>query len=232
MNFEFIRECRLESDELQAMYDNVLQELERAEHYYWRKPQECGIILRQTTERICRIYNTYYQIGYPGNASLEEFLCYTDENEHNVMVSRFLSVVRKEQRDRLNKLRVLGDDCIWGEEAPDQGMTFEDRMGQNARHMMETMMEVTKDMCEKINKRDDVFDEFFLEEALPETKEEARKRGACRCGDNNQCREYEKIFVCQNFPQVRINEKISIDRLWSAACHRIYSDGVELCVCR
>ena len=31
MNFEFIRECRLESDELQAMYDNVLQELERAE---------------------------------------------------------------------------------------------------------------------------------------------------------------------------------------------------------
>ena len=159
MNFEFIRECRLESDELQAMYDNVLQELERAEHYYWRKPQECGIILRQTTERICRIYNTYYQIGYPGNASLEEFLCYTDENEHNVMVSRFLSVVRKEQRDRLNKLRVLGDDCIWGEEAPDQGMTFEDRMGQNARHMMETMMEVTKDMCEKINKRNDVFDE-------------------------------------------------------------------------
>ena len=124
MNFEFIRECRLESDELQAMYDNVLQELERAEHYYWRKPQECGIILRQTTERICRIYNTYYQIGYPGNASLEEFLCYTDENEHNVMVSRFLSVVRKEQRDRLNKLRVLGDDCIWGEEAPDQGLSL------------------------------------------------------------------------------------------------------------
>lgn len=61
--------------------------------------RSAGIILRQTTERICRIYNTYYQIGYPQNASLEEFLCYTDENEHNVMVSRFLSVVRKEQRD-------------------------------------------------------------------------------------------------------------------------------------
>lgn len=29
---------------------------------------------------------------------------------------------------------------------------------------MEIMMEVTKDMCERINKRDDVFDEFFLEE--------------------------------------------------------------------
>ncbi len=35
------------------------------------------------------------------------------------MVSRFLSVVRKEQRPA-NRLRVLGDDCIWGEEAPDQ----------------------------------------------------------------------------------------------------------------
>ena len=82
------------------------------------------------------------------------------------MVSRFLSVVRKEQRDRLNELRVLGDDCIWGEEAPDQGMTFEDRMSKNAKRMMETMMETLKDMCEKINKRDDVSDKFFQEEAL------------------------------------------------------------------
>lgn len=174
MNFEFIRECRLESDELQAMYDNVLQELERAEHYYWRKPQECGIILRQTTERICRIYNTYYQIGYLERFAGRVFVLYGRKRAQRDG-EPVLSVVRKEQRDRLNKLRVLGDDCIWGEEAPDQGMTFEDRMGQNARHMMETMMEVTKDMCEKINKRNDVFDEFFLEEALPETKEEAGK---------------------------------------------------------
>jgi len=73
MNFEFIRECRLESDELQTMYDNVLQELERAEHYYWRKPQECGIILRQTTERICRIYNTYYQSAIRGTLRWKSF---------------------------------------------------------------------------------------------------------------------------------------------------------------
>lgn len=99
MNFEFIRECRLESDELRAMYDNVLQELERAEHIIGENRRNAASFCAQTTERICRIYNTYYQIGYPGNASLEEFLCYTDENEHNVMVSRFLSVVRKEQRD-------------------------------------------------------------------------------------------------------------------------------------
>ena len=84
-------------------------------------------------------------------------------------------MVRKEQRDRLTKLRVLGDDCILGEAGPDQGMSFEDRMSQNAKRMMETMMDVTKDMCEKINKRDDVSDEFFYEEALPVSREQAKQ---------------------------------------------------------
>ena len=128
--------------------------------------------LRRTAEKICRIYNQHYQIGFAKETSLEEFLCYTDNETHNAMVSRFLSVVRKEQRDRLNRLRVLGDDCIWGEEAPDQGMTFEDRMAQNARRMMETMMITVRDMCEKLNKRDDVAGKVFQEEALPESLEE------------------------------------------------------------
>ena len=38
--------------------------------------------------------------------------------------------------------------------------------------MMETVMEVLKEMCEKINKRDDVYDEFFLEIGLPEKRED------------------------------------------------------------
>lgn len=171
MNFDFIKECKMESAQLQEMYKEVADELEKAEWCYWSKPQECGIILRGVAERICRIYNTYYQVGYPEEASLEEFLCYTDNDAHNAMVSRFLSVVRKEQRDRLNKLRVLGDDCIWGEEGDNRGMTFEDRMSQNVKRMMETMMEATKDMCGKINKRDDVLDKSFLEEALPQQRE-------------------------------------------------------------
>ena len=41
----------------------------------------------------------------------------------------------KDQRDRLNKLRVLGDDCIWGEEGPDRAMEFCDRMAQDAEKM-------------------------------------------------------------------------------------------------
>lgn len=175
MNFEFLKECRLESTELQSMYEALSQNLEKAEWCYWEKPQECGILLRESAQQICRIYNTYYDAGFPEETVLEEFLCYTDNDAHNAMVSRFLSVVRKEQRDRLTKLRVLGDDCVLGEAGPDQGMTFEDRMSQNAKRMMETMMDVTKDMCQKINKRNDVSDEFFFEEALPVRPKETRK---------------------------------------------------------
>ena len=67
---------------------------------------------------------------------------------------------------------MLGDDCIWSENAPVRGMSFDDRMAQNAKKMMETVMEVLKEMCEKINKRDDVYDEFFLEIGLPEKRED------------------------------------------------------------
>ncbi|MCI5874739.1 MAG: hypothetical protein PUJ55_13825 [Clostridiales bacterium] len=172
MNFDFLKECKLESPELQGMYDTISAELEKAEWKYWRNPQECGVILRGVAEKICRVYNLYYEIGCPKMYSLEEFLCYTDDEAHNALVSRFLSTVRKEQRDRLNKLRMLGDDCIWGENAPVRGMSFDDRMAQNAKKMMETVMEVLKEMCEKINKRDDVYDEFFLEIGLPEKRED------------------------------------------------------------
>lgn len=163
MNFEFLKECKPDIPELQCLYETINAELEQAEQKYWEKPDECGIILRGVAEKICRIYNIYYEIGCPVNYSLEEFLCYTDEDAHNAMVSRFLSAVRKEQRDRLNRLRVLGDDCIWGEAAPNRGMTYEDRMAQNAKRMMETMTELLKEMCEKINKREDLQNVVFVE---------------------------------------------------------------------
>lgn len=172
MNFDFLKECRLESPELQELYNTISAELDAAEWKYWRDPQECGVVLHGVAEKICRVYNSYYEIGCPKTYSLEEFLCYTNDEAHNALVSRFLSTVRKEQRDRLNKLRVLGDDCIRGEDAPDQGMSFDDRMSQNARKMMETVMEVLGEMCQKINKRDDVCDKVFLETGLPEKKED------------------------------------------------------------
>lgn len=185
MNFEFLRECRPEEPELQRLYEQIAAELEQAEHRYWDKPEQCGMILRGVAEKICRIYNMYYEIGCPMTYSLEEFLCYTDEETHNAMVSRFLSAVRKEQRDRLNKLRVLGDDCIWGEDAPDRGMTYEDRMAQNARRMMETMMELLREMCGRINKREDLQEMVFVE---PEHNE-----ALCTKGETQQTGTYEKI---------------------------------------
>lgn len=166
-NFGFLRECRMESEELQAMYDAIGEGLERAEREYRKNPRDCGIILRGVAEQICRVYNLYYEIGCPRSNSLEQFLCYTQEEAHNTQVSRFLSAVRKEQRDRLNRLRVLGDDCIWGEDAPDRGMTLEDRMVQNVRRMMDTMTETLKSMCARINGRDDLEDIHFMESRLP-----------------------------------------------------------------
>lgn len=175
MNFEFLKENGMKSPDLQRRNDVIAGELEEAERIYWREPRKCGIILRGIAEEICRIYNLHYEIGYPADATLEQFLCYTDEREHNAMVSRFLSCVRKEQRDRLNKIRVWGDDCILGEAAPDQGMTLDDRMEKDARHMMDTMMEVVKEMSAGICKRDDVSGVSFQEEKLPETRKDAMR---------------------------------------------------------
>lgn len=172
MNFDFLRECKLEDAQMQEMYDDICRDLEKAEWKYWRAPQECGIILRGVAEKVCRVYNFYYDIGCPVNYALEEFLCYSEEEAHNAQVSYFLSTVRTEQRDRLNRLRILGDDCIWGGEAPERGMPLEERMAQNAKKMMETVMEVLRDMCVKINKRDDVSDVHFLEEELPEKRQD------------------------------------------------------------
>lgn len=172
MNFDFLRECNAQTEELQKIYNAIIDELESAEIKYWSEPQKSGILLRGVAEKICRIYNIYFEIGCPKNYSLEDFLCYTNDDAHNALVSRFLSGVRKEQRDRLNKLRVLGDDCIWGEDAPNQGMSLEDRMGQNVKRMMETMMETLKDMCIRIHKRTDWAGRTFLESELPGQKKE------------------------------------------------------------
>lgn len=94
------------------------------------------------------------------------------------MVSRFLSVVRKEQRDRLNKLRVLGEDCSLDEAAPDKGMTLEERMEQNVRRMMETMMIVAADMCNRLENKETLKlgKLEFSEEVLPVAKPQPQRK--------------------------------------------------------
>ena len=144
MNFDYIKEAEPSTDDLRQLYDSLYQNLEKAEELYWTKPQRCGMMLRKATEKICRIYNGYYEINFPESATLEEYLCYTGDDDHNAMVSRFLSVVRKEQRDRLEWLRVWGDECVFMEENPDQIRHNADKLYLNVKKMMVYMMEATK----------------------------------------------------------------------------------------
>lgn len=172
MNFIFLNECEMKDSEMKQEYEDIYRDLEEAESIYWGKPDACGALLRRAAEKICCVYNRYYQVGFKEGTSLEEFLCYTADDAHNEMVSHFLSAIRKEQRDRLNKLRVFGDDCILGKEAPKQAMSFEDRMSQNAERMMDVMMEVLKEMCKSINGRNDLKDCCFDANTLPGRQEE------------------------------------------------------------
>ena len=119
---------------------------------------------------------------------LEGYLCYTGEEAHNVMVSRFLSVVRKEQRDHLEWLRVWGDECIFMDENPHEISRSQDKLYLNVKKMMTAMLNVTREMCEKIDRMEQLekttFDdtalpgyqsEEELEELLWQQEEEARK---------------------------------------------------------
>lgn len=74
MNFDYIKEAEPSTDDLRQLYDSLYQNLEKAEELYWTKPQRCGMMLRRATEKICRIYNGYYEIlsgeCYAGRLSL------------------------------------------------------------------------------------------------------------------------------------------------------------------
>ena len=167
MNFDYIKEAEPSTDDLRQLYDSLYQNLEKAEELYWTKPQRCGMMLRKATEKICRIYNGYYEINFPESATLEEYLCYTGDDDHTAMVSRFLSVVRKEQRDRLEWLRVWGDECVFMEENPDQIRHNADKLYLNVKKMMVYMMEATKEMCTRIDHMENLQGRSFADDILP-----------------------------------------------------------------
>lgn len=167
MNFDYIKDAEPETEELKNLYASLYKKLETAENTYWSKPQKCGMALRRAAENICHIYNSYYKIGFPESVPLEDYLCYTSNEEHNVMVSRFLSVVRTEQRDRLEWLRVWGDECIFMDENPEELQKNPDKIYINAKKMMVHMLMVTREMCEKIDGMKGIEDRGFEEAELP-----------------------------------------------------------------
>ena len=184
MNFDYIKDAEPATEDLKQLYDALYRNLEKAEELYWTRPQRCGMMLRKATEKICRIYNGYYGIHFPESATLEDYLCYTREDDHNAMVSRFLSVVRKEQRDRLEWLRVWGDECVFMEENPDEIRHNADKLYLIVKKMMVYMLEATKEMCTRIDHMENLQGKSFIDTILPgyqseeeiEALEEQRKK--------------------------------------------------------
>ena len=170
MNFDFLENGTSTPAWMQEKYKKMGQILRDAECLYWEDPRACGILIREAAVEICRVYDRFYEVGFDSGASMEEYLCYTGDDAHNILVSRFLSVVRKEQRDRLTKLRVLGDDCQNGR-GEEEMTEFENRMAGNAKRMMETMMGTLAVMCEKINGQTFAKELRFEEGLIPERKQ-------------------------------------------------------------
>lgn len=167
MNFDYIMNAKPKNDELQKLYQALYQDIENAEKLYWSEPQKCGMLLRKATQKICEIYSCYYEIDFAENSFLEDYLCYTEDDNHNVLVSRFLSSVRQEQRDRLEWLRVWGDECIFMEENPEEIAKSEDKLYLNVKKMMTHMIEVTREMCERLNGMEGLEKKIFDERILP-----------------------------------------------------------------
>lgn len=175
MNFDYIRKAETEAGELKRQYASLSEKLEAAEAAYWSEPQKCGRILRRAAEIICHIYNYYYEIGFSETDSLEEYLCYTDNDEHNGMVSRFLSVIRGEQRDRMEWLRVWGDECIFMDENPEELQKNPDKLYLNVKKMMVQMVIVTQEMCVRLNHMKGLENCTFDESILPGYEEERER---------------------------------------------------------
>lgn len=167
MNFDYMREANPATEELQEMYTALYQNLEKAENLYWFEQTECGMCLRDAAEIVCRIYNQHYEIGFSNEDTLAEYLCYTDSDSHNQKVSRFLSVVRTEQRDRLEWIRVWGDECAYMEEHPEAVKKSGDRLYLDVKKMMILMLDVTREMCEKLHHMTDLENWVFEERILP-----------------------------------------------------------------
>ena len=167
MNFDYIQDVEPETEELRKLFSSIYTHLTEAENCYWSRPQECGRMLQETAEEICQIYNAFYQIGFTEKDLLEDYLCYTGEDEHNVMVSRFLSVVRQSQRDRLEWLRVWGDECIFFEEHPEEIEANQDKLYLNVKKMMNYILETTREMCEKLYGMEGLKELSFQEQILP-----------------------------------------------------------------
>lgn len=176
MNFDYMRKASPNTEDLKALYESLYLDLEAAEQLYWSEPQQCGVLLRGAAVKICRIYNCFYELEFPEEALLEDYLCYTSEEGHNMMVSRFLSVVRADQRDYLEWIRVWGDECIFMSKHPDELQKNQDKLYLNVKKMMIRMLDVTRELCKKLDHMEDLDELVFKDTILPGYQSEEEKK--------------------------------------------------------
>lgn len=173
INFEFFKECVNEDSFLQRKYNEINELLECAEAQYWEQPIECAKALRKIAEDICHVYNQFYKVGMEQEDSIESYLCYGDEDEHNRSVSFFFSAVGNEQRNRLNEVRTLADQCIYLEDHDAEREKSGDMVAIDVKQMMITTMAILKELCKMVNGREDVSDYYFVEESIPKKEDPA-----------------------------------------------------------
>ncbi len=167
MNFEFWKECKNQDVQIQKYYEELSEVLLQAENCYWEQPVECAMHLQDAAVIICKVYNRFFGLDFPEDAKLSERLCYNGDDVHDAKVSHFLCAVRDDQRNELNLIRALGDDCVFLKEHPEHRDAQADKMYLDVKKMMIAMMDCLKHVLILVDGRSDVEELGFDEDEVP-----------------------------------------------------------------
>ncbi|MGN0350727.1 MAG: hypothetical protein ACI4ES_03670 [Roseburia sp.] len=167
MNFEFWKECKSQDEKIQQYYQKMAKILIDAENCYWAKPVECSMLLQGAAKDICQIYNHFFELEFPENAGLSELLCYNGNDIHDGKVSKFLCAVSDDQRNQLNLIRALGEECVFLDANPDHRDAQDDKLYLNVKKMMIAMMDCLKYLLIAVEGRTDVEALVFDEDEVP-----------------------------------------------------------------
>ncbi len=167
MNFEFWNECKSQDEQVQQHYDKMSKFLTAAEQDYWQKPVRCAMQLEKAAREICLVYNHVYELEFSEEAGLPDMLCYSGDDVHDAKVSKFLCAVSDEQRNQLNQIRALGEECIFLEENPQHRDAQDDKLYLNVKKMMIAMMNCLEHLLLAVERRTDFEHLEFDEDEVP-----------------------------------------------------------------
>lgn len=167
MNFEFWKECKNQDQKIQQYYDHIANVLIEAENCYWAKPVECALLLQKAARDICQVYNYFFELGFPEEAELTELLCYSGDDAHDKKVSKFLCAVSDDQRNQLNLIRAMGEECVFLGAELKASVAQDDKLYLNVKKMMIAMLDCLKHLLLAIEGRTDVEALIFEEDEVP-----------------------------------------------------------------